>query len=397
MAIQSVPTFLQNASHSAAIFRQSASAAFAGGGVLSPGELALTQQGTPNMSVVLGAGRAKVVGNSVSPPSGFAWTTQAMYDILNDAALSLTVTASNATNPRIDAAYVQVQDAFYSGATNTAVPGVVAGVPAASPSAPAVPINSLLIGYIAVGANVTSITTGNITQQAVIRAEIAGVQVHSYRPSNTGARNALTGMIQGDVCNQLDTGATYKYDGFTWKNQTAGLVPIIPTNLAGSLGTVSQNGGTVTFTSATNVYLGGVFSGEFEFYKVVIKYAKSTSTNLVAALGSGGTVNSGGYSSQNSIDIGTAASVGVAQSGVASAQLDQGGVTTAQFLTMEVCDPFLAATTLGIVQSTAVNSPAFTARGSWVHLPTSSFSDLQISPAAGSITGTVHVYGYNTF
>ena len=392
MAIQSVPTFLQNASHSAAIFRQSASAAFAGGGVLSPGELALTQQGTPNMSVVLGAGRAKVVGNSVSPPSGFAWTTQAMYDILNDAALSLTVTASNATNPRIDAAYVQVQDAFYSGATNTAVPGVVAGVPAASPSAPAVPINSLLIGYIAVGANVTSITAGNITQQAVIRAEIAGVQVHSYRFNNVGARNAQTGMIQGDIGNQLDTGANYKYDGFNWKNQTSGLVPITPSGVTG--GTLS--GGTVNFTAANPITVLNVFSAEFEFYRIVIRYAKSASGNLFLQLANGGVTNSANYNYQNNIDIGTTATVPITGSGSSSAQIDQGAVVTAStFMTLEIADPFLAAPTFGLIQFTSINSTAFTARGSWNHNVASSFTDLSLYPGAGSLAGTLHVYGFN--
>ena len=179
MAIQAVPTFLQNASHSAAIFRQSASAAFASGGILALGEMALTQQGTPNMSVVLGAGRAKVSGTSVSPPAGMSFTTQAMYDTLNDAALTLTLTASNATNPRIDAAYVQVQDSFYSGATNTAISGVVAGVPAASPIAPAIPSNSTLVGYIAVGANVTSIVTANITSATSLARLITAMPQHA--------------------------------------------------------------------------------------------------------------------------------------------------------------------------------------------------------------------------
>jgi len=193
MAIQAVPYALQNASHSAALFRQSASAAFATGGILAVGEMALSQQGTPNMSIVLGAGRAKVVGNSVSPPAGLNFTTQAMYDTLNDAPLTLTVTASNATNPRIDAAWVQVQDSFYSGAANTAVPGVTAGVPAPTPAAPAIPTNAILIGYIAVGANVTTIVTANITQQTSVAILIGQVEVaHS-----TDVIAAATSIVAG--------------------------------------------------------------------------------------------------------------------------------------------------------------------------------------------------------
>lgn len=168
MTVQTVPYVLQNASHSAALFRQSASAAFTAAGVLGSTELGVRQQASPNMSVILGAGRAKVAGTAVSPPSGFTWTTQAMYDVLNDADLTLTIAASNPTNPRIDAVYVGVQDSFYSGASNQALAGVVSGTPAASPVPPAVPANSYLVALVAVGANVTTIVTANITSQTSV-------------------------------------------------------------------------------------------------------------------------------------------------------------------------------------------------------------------------------------
>jgi hypothetical protein len=176
VAIGTVPTYLQNASHSASVFRIAQSAAFATGGILASNELPVSQQGTPNMSVVLGPGRGQIVGTSVSPPSGQAWTTQAQYTAYNDANLTLTVAASNPTNPRIDAVYIGVQDSFYSGSTNTAVAGIVTGTPAASPAQPAVPSNSLLLGYIAVAANATTIVTGNISFQASV-ATLVGAGV----------------------------------------------------------------------------------------------------------------------------------------------------------------------------------------------------------------------------
>jgi hypothetical protein len=179
MTVQTVPYALQNASHSAALFRQATSAPFATAGVLAAGELALSQQATPNMSVILGAGRAKVSGTSVSPPSGLSFTTQAMYDTLNDANVTLTIAASNPTNPRIDAAYIQVQDSFYSGAANQAVPGVQTGTPGVSPVAPAVPTNAILIGYIAVAANATSIVAANISYQATLASVIPNARVGS--------------------------------------------------------------------------------------------------------------------------------------------------------------------------------------------------------------------------
>jgi hypothetical protein len=177
MAVQLVPFALQNASHSAALFRQAMSGMYAAGGVLASNELLVTQQATPAMSIVLGPGRAKIVGTAVSPPSGMTFTTQAMYDSLNDAGLSITVATSNPTNPRIDAVYMQIQDSFYSGAANQAIAGIQPGVAAASPVAPAIPTNAILIAYIAVGANVTSIVTANVVQQTSLAAILTGIRV----------------------------------------------------------------------------------------------------------------------------------------------------------------------------------------------------------------------------
>lgn len=167
MTVQTVPYALQNASHSAAVFRQSASAAFLWPGILGVGELAVSAQSTPNMSVVLGPGRAKVGGTNVAAPAGLLFTTQAMYDVLNDGNITLTIAAANATNPRIDAIYIGVQDSFYSGSTNQAIAGVVTGVAAATPVPPAVPSNALLLGYVAVAANASSIGSSNISAPAV--------------------------------------------------------------------------------------------------------------------------------------------------------------------------------------------------------------------------------------
>lgn len=224
MAIQVVPPFLQNAAHSAAIFRQSASAAFLTGGILGLGEMAVTQQGTPNMSVVLAAGRAKIVGNSVSAVSGFSWTTQAMYDVLNDAPLTLTVTASNASLARIDAVYTQVQDSFYSGATNTAVAGVAAGVPSASPAIPAIPTNCILLGFIAVAAGTVSIVNANLSQTVSVATLISG------KP---------------------------------------GTIPVIPTSVLGAAASVTATG-KVQWGSSSFVSVNGCFTTAADKYDILI-------------------------------------------------------------------------------------------------------------------------------
>lgn len=81
-----------------------------------------------------------------------ASTYQGMYGWATDAAVTGAVTAANATNPRKDIVYIQVNDSSAgdgSGALNANVL-YLAGVPAASPVAPALPARSFLVGTITV-------------------------------------------------------------------------------------------------------------------------------------------------------------------------------------------------------------------------------------------------------
>lgn len=163
MAVQSPPFALQNSSHSAALFRQAAFSAMTEAGTLAAADLAVTAQSSPNMSVIVAAGRAWIPGTQVANVSGGAWNTQAAYFGLNDAPVTVTIAASNATNPRIDVIYAAVNDAAYSGASNNMVIGVVTGTPAGSPTVPALPNNAIDLAHVAVAANATTIVSGNIS------------------------------------------------------------------------------------------------------------------------------------------------------------------------------------------------------------------------------------------
>jgi hypothetical protein len=107
------------------------------------------------MSVQIASGWAAIVG-----------TTQAnmgVYTAYNDATATAAIATANATNPRIDIVCLTVNDAYYTGSTNNVVINVVTGTPAGSPTVPATPANSVVLAQIAVAANATTITNGNIT------------------------------------------------------------------------------------------------------------------------------------------------------------------------------------------------------------------------------------------
>lgn len=155
MTLVSPPSWLQAGSYPAESDRQIQQALYATTGIIGTSSLAVTPNSPAGMSVRVAAGWGAIVG-----------TTQAnmgVYTFYNDAITTLTITTADPTNPRIDRVVVTVRDAYYSGAYNDVIFQVLAGTPAGSPTAPAIPDNSISLATIAVGAAVTSITASNIT------------------------------------------------------------------------------------------------------------------------------------------------------------------------------------------------------------------------------------------
>jgi len=160
--------------------------------------LAVTQNGTPNMSVNIAAGWAAIVGTST--------TTQGTYVSYNDAVVNAAIATAPATNSRIDLVCLTVNDAYYSGSTNNIVVNVVTGTAAASPVAPATPANSIALAQVLVGTSVTSILTANITDVRV--QTTTNLPVVSLTGTQTLTNKTLTSpVINGGVVTSLLEGA----------------------------------------------------------------------------------------------------------------------------------------------------------------------------------------------
>lgn len=194
MTFSATPFALQNSSHSASLFRQAVSSLVpAGGGLVTNGDLAVTQTGTPSMNVSIGVGRCWIPGTNVGNVSGGNFSSQAMYYGQNESPYTASVATSDPINPRIDVVYAAVQDSQYSGVSNAGVLSVVTGVPTSGASypanAPAIPSNATALAYVVVAANATSIVNANITSLAkpAIGGAPAGEVASANYAGSTGA------------------------------------------------------------------------------------------------------------------------------------------------------------------------------------------------------------------
>lgn len=71
-------------------------------------------------------------------------------------------TPPDATNPRIDLVVIQATDTTFGDASSGLSPLVITGIPAATPSAPSIPLNSTPLATIDVAANATTIVNANL-------------------------------------------------------------------------------------------------------------------------------------------------------------------------------------------------------------------------------------------
>lgn len=234
MTVRSTPIFIDGNTHPSEEVRLmlagllgASTGSFAGGagvfdrahGIVNTADLAVTQNGTPNMSVNVAAGGAFVRGTQSA--------NQGLYHLWNDATVNLAIAAADATNPRRDLVIAQVRDDFYSGSSKDGRVLVVTGTPAASPSDPSLSSypNAVVLARVAVAANATSIVTANITDLRTRIAATGGTIVGASTLTPLSPR-------VGDTWYQTDTNSKQVYNGTAW-------VPLTMTIPHTSFGTIT--------------------------------------------------------------------------------------------------------------------------------------------------------------
>lgn len=200
--------FLQAGSHPAEDVRRYIDAMVSGrGGIVSSGDLEVTEKsGTPDMSVDVAAGRIFIPGDEGS--------FQGIYFCENRATVNLTIATADATNPRKDLVVAKVEDSSYSGGTDAWSLAVVTGTPAASPSEPTAPSNSVVLALVDVPALDTSIENAQITDRRISStggqaSGLGGIVI-------TTSTNRPSSPHEGMVIYETNTDRVLIYDGSNW-------------------------------------------------------------------------------------------------------------------------------------------------------------------------------------
>jgi hypothetical protein len=174
----------------------------------------------------------------------------------NDATVVLSITTADPTNPRIDRVCLTVNDAYYTGALNNAVLQVVAGTPAGSPVAPALPANSISLATVAVGAGATAITNANITDTRVLvttnipeSGDISSVSAGTGL-SGGGSSGAVTLSIDTSVTADLTTAQTLTNKSLTSPRINLGITTDTSTSFTPA---ITDNGKLVTLSNTSSI------------------------------------------------------------------------------------------------------------------------------------------------
>lgn len=360
------------------------------GGVMSPI--------APATPIIVGH---SVMAVGVAPFQAVAVRDGGVVLLANDGATNVTIATAPVSNSRIDIICARQDDASSTvsapDSDNTAKLYAVTGTVAASPSPPATPAGSVLLGQITIPAGTTRTDTGTtISQTPTFTAASGGiVPFPSVAWMNTWT-NAQPGQFAS-----VYTGASiglYQWNGTAWIASPAqndiGLQPVIPASVAGT-GVVLNSDGSVTCTASSTISVNGCFTAAYKNYLVVFDKTASSAANgggvkLRAAGVDDVTAN---YDEQQWWTTGTTAT---AQAITGAAQFNAETVAgTEDIAEWKFWSPALArATKLDIVSS--VWSSATVAVKAIIagrHALATGYDGFSFVASTGTITGTFRIYG----
>jgi hypothetical protein len=179
-----------------------------------------------------------------------------------------------------------------------------------------------------------------------------------------------------------------------------GLVEITPSAVSttGGTGSISATG-VVSFTSASAISLNDVFSTSYDNYRLIANVSQSDSSVGMACRVrvSGSDLTSSTYKWARYFNFSNDAAYLGGNSNSTTSMDIPGGITDRSLIIFDIGNPFNLFNTHVQIRTSFLNSSSFsynfTNTGSVNN--TLSYTGFTIFPSAGTITGTISVYGYN--
>jgi hypothetical protein len=168
---------------------------------------------------------------------------------------------------------------------------------------------------------------------------------------------------------------------------------ITPTSVAGS--GVTLSGGQVSMSAATTTSVNGCFTSAYENYQIVIRYQNSSNgPNIFARFRLAGTDAATNYNYQNLDAGGTSVTTGRSSS-QAEGLIASGGAigNPDELIVMNVSGPALAAATSVFSNNAGTLSGIYMRITAMRHTTATAYDGITISQSAGTLTGTLRVYG----
>ena len=181
-------------------------------------------------------------------------------------------------------------------------------------------------------------------------------------------------------------------------NNAIGLVPVIPTSVTkvgAGTPTVSDTG-VITFSNVSDIQPNGVFTSAYRNYRVVVQFLNSDTTEFRQRYSIGGTVQTNAVLWWGGVFNNSSGSV----SYYAGANVDWGAggaiqAANSQTLTMDVINPAVSGPiTRQNTHFGGWNGLAVNATFSMLYNDTRAVDGLRIYVLAGTMTGTMQVFGY---
>ena len=321
--------------------------------------------------------------------------------VINDGTVTVPIGAAPGANERFHIVYLKQNETAspFSDPNNNLEFGVAIGPAAAVPNKAAalalVPAGGLPILSVRVPFN--AVTT-----------QSAGVILAAEHPFTSLAGSPFWVRTRGDLpasmahnteAKILDTNTEVYYDAVTsiWKKKGLGLVPIIPTSVAGT-GVVKGDDGAITFTSSPSISVNGAFTAEYDNYLVIfnIDGTNGAAGGSVRMRNAGVDNGAGAYTFQNSWVAG--ASFNGQRIGL-DTQFSATPVAAAEFTNeYRFFNPAKALPTRWKADVSAVETPSIITNiiVSGRHNVGSAHDGFSYTTSGGAlVTGTMRIYGYN--